>query len=274
MKKTITIIALCFSLAAGAQDAQTARMRTTLSFSGGLQFFKLNSLEEINENALQYNMPFVGYYETEKFSPTVLYTAKASFPVFKSHLWMFEISGNYGKNRIEGQGFSSDVNNNNVKSTSSIDYEIISVGYGIKTNISLGRYGIIQPTIGFHLIEDTYYINSVKKSWNRNTGETRGEIKTNENHWGSSNLFTRTGILMLFDNPKIGLDYQLPISRRFNFLFSYSYWRANAFINDAYGISKRLLINYNGAEYYHYRKGKDDLYSMNLSLGLSVQLRK
>jgi hypothetical protein len=87
----------------------------------------------------------------------------------------------------------------------------------------------------------------------------------------------RSGILELFDNPKIGIDYRLKIYKNLSVNINYSYWLFGSMINDLYGLTKNYIVKFKDYKFVvpmRNRIFRYDMYSHNISVGLSLKLYK
>lgn len=280
MLKTINLFTLCLlsSLFSQAQDTGKTHYNLRVSYHIGLQFFGLQSAEQINHQNLAQelgNTP--GFIHNKTFGPTLLHQVSVSAATFKNKTWRIGLAGGWGKNEITSYAYKADANKDLIIEYKSItEYKSLLFGYYFQKDLLLKKWGAVSVLAGFNPLgtftAETGIIINEKNS-------TSGALRTMNYNASGNYTFgtTREGVLMLFDNPKIGIEYSVKLYGRMQFTAHYSYLWGNTMINDFYGISNRFVIPFRDSKSRfpsRNRAWRKDFWGSNLSVGISVKLSK
>jgi hypothetical protein len=275
MRKAIYIIIACmFSHCLFAQDSTVRRLNIKASYSIGMQTFRLNGLETLIDAQLKDNTPNSTRTENVSFSPTLVNRVSLSASIFNNKKWFLHLDGIWGSNSLIAYGYSTDANGNPYKATGKADFNFIYTGQGLSREFDLKKWGKLSPYLGFYLYWKTAF--KLKINYEIRNKTTNDIIKTGSEAGGSDNPY-RYGspyIFLLFDNPKLGLNYEIKIMNHAYFHIDYSYWFGNSYINELYSNTGYILKPTKGRRTTKDNEFHKDLYSHNISAGLTFKLLK
>lgn len=278
MRKIIYLLVFCFCyFSLKAQDSTRKRTNILASYTIGLQGFGLSGLENLIDAKLRRNMPTQSRTEGLSFPVTVVNRISVGASIFKNKKWFLHLDGVWGSNSLTSFGYSADANGNPYVATATTNFSFIYTGQGLSREFDLGKWGKISPYIGFYLYWKTVFDLDIDyKIRDKITDEI---IKKGNGIGASENPYRRGSpyIFWFFDNPKLGLNYDIKLLNHTYLSLNYSYWWANAYANEGYSLLNNYIIkNTNNAnrrltkeDQYH-----KDLYSHNISLGLTFKLLK
>ena len=269
------VCSLCCMYSA-AQDTlpKGKRLNIYLSYNIGLQTFKLGWLENLTRGRLERNMPTAGEVENINFPATVINQLSIGGSIFKNKKWFLHLDAVWGKNNIISQAYSTDTFGNRYVITANSDFKVLYTGYFIRREIPLGKRGTVAPFIAFYMhwgAPARVYIN-----YRVYDAATNEQIQSSKGFGGSGEPY-RYGspyILWLFDNPKLGLNYNIKLFNHTYLNLNYSYWWANAYANELYSLSGYIFKPKNGRRTTKDHTFHKDLYSHNISVGLTFKLLK
>lgn len=273
MNKVIYIFVFCFGYI-GSQAQDTARKRTNISvsYSVGVQSFGLNGLENSIRAILERNMPTQGRTSDISFPTTIVNRVSIGASIFKNKNWFLHLDGVWGSNSLTATGYSTDANGNPFTANGKADFSFIYTGHSISREFDLGKWGKISPYIGFYLYWKTVFKLDVQ---NEVRDKSTNEIIQSGKGVGFSASPYRRGspyIFWLFDNPKLGLNYDIKLLDHTYLSLNYSYWWANAYANEVYSLSNSYIVEVSNRSLTKKDPFHKDLYSHNISVGLTFKL--
>ncbi len=260
-----------------AQDTTQKRTNILASYSVGLQNFGFSGLENTINAILERNMPTEGRTKNTAFPTTIVNRVSVGASIFKNKKWFVHLDGIWGSNSLVAKAYSTDANGNPYTATGKADFSFIYTGQSISREFDLGKWGKISPYIGFYLYWKTVFKLRVNEEIrDKNTNEL---LKSGKGIGASDNPYRRGSpyIFWLFDNPKLGLNYDVKLLNHTYISVNYSYWWGNAFANEAYSLSNNYIIKTPNTANRSLTKNSPfhkDLYSHNISVGLTFKLLK
>lgn len=272
----VLLYSLCY-ICSAAQDTlpKGKRLNIHLSYKVGLQNFKLDGIENDINYQLIRNMPNrVGKTDKVTFPATIVNQVSLGASIFKNKKWFLNLDVFWGKNIITSYGYSTDKNGDPYTATVKTNFKFIYSGYSIGREIPLNKWGTVAPFIGFYVNWKTYYYRDSYYKVNDKT--TNEQLYSGSYSTGTGNPY-RNGspyILWLFDNPKLGVNYSVKLLNHTYLNCSYSYWFGNAYANEGYSLSDNAIIKNINRRLTKKDPFHKDLYSHNISVGLTFKLLK
>lgn len=259
----LIVILLAFSKLTFSQEKK--RFNFKLGYSISSQNFKYNRFEFFQDKNLKKDMPEGSFYQVNNYKPTTIQTITLSSTIFKNKNYWFDVSY-FWTNTVSTSSYGYSVNQQNfpLKREASLWYTFKGFSYGVSRKISLKKYGFIIPRISFsQVVKDEYRTSVSFETINNMNGDVikKGELPSSG---GGINFIGtgRTGVLMLFDAPRLGFDYEVNIYKGLSVKASYSYWAARGIPTNFYGLIGRRNAYWN------------DFYGSAFNVGISYALFK
>lgn len=257
-----------------AQDTVSKRWNVKASYTAGLQSLRLNGVEDHIRNHLRRYQPSLSNFEGISFPVTPINQISLSASVFKNKKWFLHLDAFWGNNYLTTKGYSVDANDDIYIAEGKTSFKFIYTGYSLSRQFKLNKWGVIAPFIGFYVNWKTYYhISSYYQVNDKSSNEKlySGQYPSNT---GNPYRYGSPYILWLLDNPKLGLNYEVKLLNHTYLNLSYSYWFGNTYANELYGLSNNYIIKRTNRPLTKENKFHDDLYSHNISVGLTFKLLK
>ncbi|KAB2914508.1 MAG: hypothetical protein F9K23_13860 [Bacteroidetes bacterium] len=274
---SIFFIFACTIQAVFADDT-LRKFNIRANYSANYQFFTLNGAENATLLFLADKMTTTnGFFEKGAFKPTLLQQVSLSAAIFKNKTWYVGLKGYWGQNEVSSNGYIANLTDNTIEQYKCRSwFKIWYMGYYVQKEFRIKKRGTISPYIGFFPNTSFYMETSITK---KATDIETGRLVTDLNMRGGSQGFgsRREGILMLFDNPQIGVDFSLKLLPYILLTASYSYLWYNSVINDLYSSESRYIIPFENSQTrppLKLRGIQKEFFSSGISLGLAFQLYK
>lgn len=271
----VSLYCLCY-ICSAAQDTlpKSKRLNIYLSYKVGLQNFKLDRIENHINYQLRRNIPTEVDADKVTFPTTIVNQVSLGASIFKNKKWFLNLDVFWGKNNIISKGYSTDKNGDNYIVTVKTNFKFIYSGYSIGREIPLNKWGTVAPFIGFYVNWKTYYYMNTDYQVNDKTTNEKLYWGKHPTDAGNPYRYGSPYILWLFDNPKLGVNYSVKLLNHTHISLSYSYWFGNAYANEVYGLSDDYIIKNINRRLTKNSPFHKDLYSHNISVGLTFKLLK